>query len=118
MNLVTCGHCGAQVEASKADVTGRGYRCVACSMKASLAADGGRNDVADHLTAEERVAKSEAAAREILVGIGTAIAGLIVFVVVPFPFHDLVGACIGFGGCGAVSHGYLTRREMRGLRTE
>ena len=118
MAEVACVHCGAMVDAAKADITGRGYRCLDCSMKASLAADGGQNDVKDHLTAEERVQKSKAAASEMMVGGVTAFGGLLVLLIVPIPFHDVIGACITFAGCGAISHGWLTRREMTGERTK
>ena len=117
MGQVACVSCGAMVDAAKADITGRGYRCASCSMKASLAADGGHNDVTDHLTPDERVAKSKAAATEMMVGAGTTLIGILCLVAVPFPFHDVVGACIAFAGGGAISHGWLTRREMTGERT-
>jgi hypothetical protein len=106
------------LDASKADITGRGYRCAACSLKASLAADGGHNDIVDHLTSEERVQKSKSAATEMMIGAGTLLGGLLIFVAIPFPFHDVVGACVAFAGGGAISHGWLTRREMTGEQTK
>ncbi len=118
MAEVACGSCGAMIDATKADITGRGYRCSACSLKASLAADGGRNDIVAHLTHDERVKKSENAGTEMMVGAGTLLGGLVVFLGMPFPFHDLVGACVAFAGAGAISHGWLTRREMTGVRTK
>ncbi len=117
MAEVTCVQCGAQLDAAKADITGRGYRCTACSMKASLAADGGINDVKDHLTMEERIQKAKAAGTEIIAGIATGLGGLLVLVAIPIPFHDVIGAIVLFAGLGAVSHGYLTKREMAGERT-
>jgi hypothetical protein len=117
MAQVACVSCGAMVDEAKADITGRGYRCIACSLKASLAADGGHNDVIDHLTPAERVQKSKAAGSEMMVGAVTVFGGLLVLLIVPFPFHDVVGACIAFAGGGAISHGWLTRREMTGERT-
>ena len=118
MAEVACVQCGLMIDVSKADITGRGYRCTACSMKASLAADGGKNDVRDHLTNDERVAKSKSAGSEMVVGGLTAFGGLLMLLVAPIPFHDVIGACIMFAGFGAVSHGYLTRREMTGERTK
>jgi hypothetical protein len=118
MAEVACGSCGMMIDAAKADITGRGYRCTSCSLKASLAADGGQNDVIDHLTPEERVQKSKTAATEMMAGGGTLVFGILCFLAFPFPFHDVVGACFAFAGGGAISHGWLTRREMTGERTK
>jgi hypothetical protein len=117
MAQVSCVQCGVTLDTSKADITGRGYRCTQCSLKASLAADGGHNDVMDHLTVEERVKKAKLAGSEMIGGGALAFAGAVVFLVIPIPFHGIIGACMTFAGLGAVSHGYLTKREMTGQRT-
>lgn len=113
MSSVACVHCGTMIDVTKADLTGRGYRCSSCSLKASLAADGGINDVTDHLTIEERRARAAVAAREMVFGAATAAFGAILFL----GASGLVGAIVTCAGLGATSHGYLTRREMSGERT-
>lgn len=82
-------------------------------MKASLAADGGRNDVSDHLTPEERVQRAKAAGTEMVVGLGIAALGALLLL----GFNGTVGIIVTCAGFGTTSHGYLTRREMTGVRT-
>ncbi len=114
MSQVTCIGCSAQIDVSKADVTGRGYRCSQCSLKASLAADGGHNDITDHLTIEERAARAKSALSEMFAGVALAVlGGPFVF----FGFNGTVGVIVTCAGLGMMSHGFLTRREMRGQRT-
>ena len=114
MSQVTCIGCSAQIDVSKADVTGRGYRCSRCSLKASLAADGGHNDITDHLTVEERTARAKTALTEMFLGAFVAVmCGPLVF----FGFNGTVGMIVTLSGVGMISHGFLTRREMRGQRT-
>jgi hypothetical protein len=113
MSQVACIHCNAMIDITRADLTGRGYRCTQCSLKASLAADGGRNDISDHLTPEERVARAKAAASEMVFGSVIAALGVAVFI----GFSGVIGVAVFAGGAGAMSHGYLTRREMTGERT-
>ena len=113
MSQVTCIGCSAQIDVSKADVTGRGYRCSQCSLKASLAADGGHNDITDHLTIEERAARAKTALSEMIAGAAITAFGPIVFL----GFNGTVGVIVLCSGLGMMSHGYLTRREMRGQRT-
>ena len=98
---------------SKADVTGRGYRCNACSMKASLAADTGYNDIPDHLTQDERSARFATAGKEMVAGAAMTVGGLFVFLLI----SSLIGGVATLAGVGMVSHGFLTRREMTGQRT-
>jgi len=113
VSQVSCIGCNTLIDVSKADVTGRGYRCNACSMKASLAADGGHNDVTDHLTLDERKQRAATAGTEMVFGGILAGAGLLVFL----SMSGLIGMIVGCAGLGAMSHGYLTRREMSGERT-
>ena len=113
MSQVTCIGCSAQIDVSKADVTGRGYRCSQCSLKASLAADGGHNDITDHLTVDERAARAKTALSEMIAGAAVTAFGPIVF----FGFNGTVGVIVTCAGLGMISHGFLTRREMRGQRT-
>ena len=113
MPLVTCSSCNAEIDLSKADVTGRGYRCATCSMKASLAADGGRNDVADHLTPEERTSRAKTAGIEMMLGAVVGVGGAGLF----FAINGIAGMFVLCGGLGMASHGLLTRREMTGQRT-
>ncbi|CAN5913362.1 hypothetical protein BH11MYX3_BH11MYX3_42840 [soil metagenome] len=113
MPQVACVGCNAQIDSSRADVTGRGYRCNSCSMKASLAASGGLNDITDHLTTDERKQRAANAGTEMMVGGFIAGAGLLVFL----GASGLFGMIIGCAGLGMTSHGYLTRREMTGERT-
>lgn len=105
--------CGQQIDPAQADLTGRGYRCAACSLKASLAADIGRNDVLDHLTEDERRARYGQAATRMVAGGFIAVGG----VIVTLGIGALFGLPIVFLGLGTISHGYLTRREMTGQRT-
>lgn len=113
MSQVTCIGCSAQIDVSKADVTGRGYRCSQCSLKASLAADGGHNDITDHLTIEERAARAKTALSEMIAGGAIAAFGPIVLL----GFNGTIGVIVLCAGLGMMSHGFLTRREMRGQRT-
>lgn len=113
MSQVTCIGCTAQIDVSKADVTGRGYRCSQCSLKASLAADGGHNDITDHLTVEERAVRAKSALSEMIAGAAIAAFSPLVL----FGFNGTVGIIFMCGGLGMMSHGFLTRREMRGQRT-
>ncbi|MBL0213901.1 MAG: hypothetical protein IPQ07_08460 [Myxococcales bacterium] len=113
MSQVACIGCNLMIDVARADVTGRGYRCNACSMKASMAADGGRNDVTDHLTVDERKQRAASAGTEMVVGGLVAATGLLVFLTVSGLF-GMIAACAGLG---MTSHGYLTRREMTGERT-
>lgn len=101
------------IDVTQADLTGRGYRCAACSLKASLAADAGRNDVRDHLTDDERRDRFEQARKRMFAGGWIAAGG----VVVTIGAGALFGLPIVFLGLGTISHGYLTRREMTGART-
>lgn len=111
---VACGSCGVVLDASKADITGRGYRCARCSLRASLAADGGFNDIQDHLTLDERRQRAVEATRK-MIGGGALVAGGLVVVVYVIPS---VGAAMILTGVGAVAHGLLTRRELSGKRTD
>ena len=101
------------IDVTKADLTGRGYRCTACSLKASLAADGGRNDVHDHLTDDERRERYVAARKRMFAG-GWIVGG---GALVVMGYGLLFGLPVVFLGLGTISHGYLTRREMTGQRT-
>ncbi len=113
MPQVPCVGCNIQIDSDHADVTGRGYRCNSCSMKASLAANHGLNDVNDHLTKDERRQRAAAAGTEMVLGSILAGSGLLVFL----GASGLVGMIIGCAGLGMTPHGYLTRREMTGERT-
>jgi hypothetical protein len=113
VSQVTCIGCSAQIDVSKADVTGRGYRCSQCSLKASVAAAGGHNDITDHLTVDERRARAKSALSEMIGGAAMAAFGPIVFL----GFNGTVGVIVLCAGLGMMSHGFLTRREMRGQRT-
>jgi hypothetical protein len=113
VSQVSCIGCNTSIELAKADLTGRGYRCSACSLKASLAADGGRNDVRDHLTDDERRARHTDARKRMFTG-GWIIGGGIL---VTLGYGALFGLPVVFLGIGTISHGYLTRREMHGERT-
>ncbi len=113
MPQVACVGCNTLIDSSMADVTGRGYRCNSCSMKASLASNGGLNDITDHLTSDERKQRAATAGTEMVLGGILAAAGLAVF----FSMSGLIGMIAGCAGLGMTSHGYLTRREMTGERT-
>ncbi|MGN6104812.1 MAG: hypothetical protein ACTHU0_06905 [Kofleriaceae bacterium] len=110
---VACGSCGVVLDASKADITGRGYRCARCSLRASLAADGGFNDVQDHLTVDERRQRAAEAIRKMIGGGALVAGGLVVAYVIP-----IAGAAMLLTGVGAMAHGLLTRRELSGERTD
>lgn len=102
------------IDVTKADLTGRGYRCTPCSVKASVNAIGGSNDVSDHLTPEERKERHAAAGQRILTGAALAGAGGIVFL----SMSGLIGIIMVCAGLGTASHGLLTRREMKGEQTK
>lgn len=101
------------IDVTKADLTGRGYRCTTCSLKASLAADGGQNDVRDHLTDDERRERYAAARQRMFTGGWIVGGGMLAL----FTVGALIGVPLVCLGLGTISHGYLTRREMTGERT-
>ncbi len=113
MAQVACIGCNTLIDLGKADLTGRGYRCSACTLKASLASDTGRNDVGDHLTVDERRARHGEARKKMFAGAWIIGGG----VLVTMGFGALFGLPVVFLGIGTISHGYLTRREMHGERT-
>lgn len=113
MSQVSCVGCNTLIDLGKADLTGRGYRCSACTLKASLASNAGRNDIRDHLTDDERRKRHADARKEMFAGVGIIGGG----VLVTLGFGALFGFPIVFLGIGTISHGYLTRREMHGERT-
>lgn len=113
VSQVACIGCNSLIDLGKADLTGRGYRCSACTLKASLASDTGRNDVGDHLTIDERRARHREARKKMFAGAWIIGGG----VLVTMGFGALFGLPLVFLGIGTISHGVLTRREMHGERT-
>ncbi len=108
MTMVTCTTCGVALDESKADITGRGYRCASCSLKAGIDESLGKNDVADHLDPEEREAGMRRANVEILGGVALAVVCVPLILVARFATAGV------FMGIVAVAHGFATRRQMRG----
>jgi len=107
---VTCLACGVKLPLSKADVVGLGYRCLACTEKAELAAlTAGASDVAVNLSAGDRKALRRAGWKLIAPGVLAIVAGI---AVAAFASARPAGYLI-FGGIGSCMLGFWRMRAAR-----
>lgn len=96
---VACVTCAVRLPLAQADVVGEGYRCVACSGQAHVAALEGRpGGGAAHFSEKERSTIRASGQRMARNGVLVCLAGLLLFVILP----GRAGAKAGFvvGGCG------------------
>jgi hypothetical protein len=110
MAQVACTTCGLQLDESQADITGRGYRCSQCTLRAGINENLGSNDVGDHLEPAERAANAQRALQQMIGGAAVAAICTPLYIVLPIQWF----AFGIFAGIGLVVRGFVVRRQMAG----
>lgn len=120
--MVTCGSCGKSIAEADAELSGSGFRCAACAMKASIDVLQGGSDVASHLSEAERAQMAAEAKQKLLLGalglvataVGTVLLGLFA------PRRLTVKVALGGSALsiGSLVVGWRDLRHARGRRAD
>jgi len=113
MATIRCGVCQQEVAIADADVTGLGYRCEPCSLKAGIAEHQGASDAAAHFDDAGLAEMRRSGTNDIWYGLGLAALGVAIMVV----FESARGGVAIVGGGAYALWGWTRLRHASGKRT-